>query len=122
MKVIRKADAEVRKGTTFTGPTTLTEMLNPQQQGGVKVTVVRFEEGSVTNWHTHPGEQILYVLEGECRVSNGHEEVTVHAGDVVHTPPHEKHWHGAAPGTTMVHISITTGGSPQWFDAPHIDH
>ena len=122
MKLIRQEQAEVRKGTTFTGETTLVEMLYPQQPGGVKFTVVRFEDGSVTHWHTHPGEQVLYVLEGECRVGNETEEIVAHAGDVVHTPPNEKHWHGAAPGTKMVHISITTVGSPKWFEAPPLDH
>ncbi len=121
MKLFHPAQAETRKGTTFTGETTLTEMVVPQQPGGVRITLVRFEDGSVTHWHTHPGEQVLYVLEGECRVGNETEELVARPGDVVYTPPNEKHWHGAAPGTRMVHISITTGGSPQWFDAPHVD-
>ncbi len=118
MKLIRKEEADVRQGTTFTGKTTLAELLFPQQPNGIKITVVRFEDGSVTHWHTHPGEQVLYVLEGECRVGNETEELVAREGDVVHTPPNEKHWHGAARGSSMVHISITTGGAPQWFDAP----
>lgn len=121
MKLIHKEQAEMRKGTTFTGDATLTEMVVPQDPGGVKVTVVRFQDGSVTHWHTHPGEQVLYVLEGECRVGNDTEELVAHTGDVVYTPPKERHWHGAAPGTTMVHISITTVGSPQWFEAPQVE-
>jgi quercetin dioxygenase-like cupin family protein len=28
-------------------------------------------------------------------------------GDVVWFPANEKHWHGAGPTTTMVHIAIT---------------
>jgi quercetin dioxygenase-like cupin family protein len=122
MKLIRKSEAQVRQGTTFTGETTLAELLVPQVSGGVRVTVVEFSDGSVTHWHTHPGEQVLYVLAGECRVGNEAEEFfTAHAGDVVYTPPNEKHWHGATPGTKMVHISITTGGSPTWMEAPKLD-
>lgn len=30
----------------------------------------------------------------------------VRAGDVVWIAPDEKHWHGAGPNTTMVHIAI----------------
>jgi 4-carboxymuconolactone decarboxylase len=30
----------------------------------------------------------------------------VHAGDVVHIPPHVKHWHGADPDSSMTHIAI----------------
>ena len=120
MKVIRKQEAEVRQGKTFTGETVLEEMLFPQVPGGIKLTVVRFADGSVTHWHTHPGEQVLYVLEGECRVGTETEEMTLRPGDVVHTPPGEKHWHGAAPGTSMMHISITTVGSPTWMEAPKL--
>lgn len=119
MKVIRKENADIRTGSTFTGEVVLEEMLFPQQAGGVKFTIVRFADGAVTHWHVHPGEQVLYILEGEGRVGTETEEVLVKAGDVVHTAPGEKHWHGAAPGRAMTHISITTVGSPQWFDAPH---
>jgi quercetin dioxygenase-like cupin family protein len=58
---------------------------------------------------------VLYILEGEGRVGNESEEVQVRAGDVVYTPPGEKHWHGAAPGHTMTHLSITNVGSPEWL-------
>ena len=71
---------------------------------------------ALTHWHAHPGEQILYILEGEGRVGNASEEIRVSAGDVVYTAPGEKHWHGAAPGSSMVHISITNVGSPTWFE------
>ena len=27
-------------------------------------------------------------------------------GDVIWTPPDEKHWHGAAPNSAMTHIAI----------------
>jgi quercetin dioxygenase-like cupin family protein len=30
----------------------------------------------------------------------------VSAGDVVWIPPGEKHWHGATPTNTMVHVAI----------------
>lgn len=121
MKLIRKTEADVREGKTFTGETILEEMLMPQQAGGVKVTIVRFQDGAVTHWHTHPGEQVLYVLEGVCRVGNETEEIVAHPGDVVHTAPNERHWHGATPGTKMVHISITTVGSPTWGEAPQVE-
>ena len=80
--------------------------------------IVRFTDGARTHWHVHPGEQVLYILEGEGRVGTEHEEVQVAAGDVVYTPPGEKHWHGAMPGSSMTHISITTVGAPEWFEAP----
>ena len=30
----------------------------------------------------------------------------IKAGDVVCIPPNEKHWHGAAPTTGMVHVAM----------------
>ena len=40
----------------------------------------------------------------------------VRAGDVVWILPHEKHWHGAAAATTMVHIAIHEA-----LDGKHVD-
>lgn len=116
MKVIRKDEGEVHQGTTFTNEAYLKAVLPAQQEGGVKFTVVTFENGALTHWHEHPGEQILYILEGEGRVGNAEEQVTVSAGDLIYSGPGEKHWHGAAPGQSMTHVSITTVGPPTWYD------
>jgi quercetin dioxygenase-like cupin family protein len=43
----------------------------------------------------------------------------IRPGDVVWSPPGEKHWHGAAPTTTMTHISIVEqldGKSADWME------
>jgi 4-carboxymuconolactone decarboxylase len=40
-------------------------------------------------------------------------------GDVVWIPPHQKHWHGAAPTTAMTHIAITElsdGKAVDWLE------
>ena len=118
MKVIRKDQGEIHQGTTFTNKTTLNRLVQAQQKEGVTLSIVTFEDGALTHWHEHPGEQILYILEGEGRVGTETEEFNVSAGDAVYTGPGEKHWHGAAPGKSMSHISITTVGSPTWYDAP----
>lgn len=121
MKVVRREDGTSRKGDTFTGDVELTTMLPAQQPGGMALSIVHFEDGARTHWHVHPGEQILYILEGEGRVGTEQEEVRVKAGDVVHAASGARHWHGAAPGRSMTHLSITTGGPPQWFEAPSED-
>lgn len=118
VKVIRKGETQAVKGTTFTGDVWLQRAVDAQTEGGMSLSVVTFENGARTNWHVHPGEQILYVLEGEGRVGNESEETRISPGDVVYAPPGEKHWHGAAPGQTMTHISVTNVGPPEWFDAP----
>lgn len=111
MKVIRNGESAGHTGTTFTGEVRL-ESLHASQEGGVGLSLVRFEDGARTYWHVHPGEQLLYILEGAGRVGNGEEQFEVRAGDVVYTPPGERHWHGALPGHSMAHLSITNVGSP----------
>ena len=118
MKVVRSTEGAEKVGATFTGHATLRPQLAAQQEGGIKVTMVYFEDGSRTHWHDHPGEQVLYILEGKGRVGDGTEEWVVEPGDIVHTGPGEKHWHGAYPGHSMTHLSITTVGSPAWYQAP----
>jgi quercetin dioxygenase-like cupin family protein len=51
--------------------------------------------------------QTLYVVSGVGRVQTKGEPVReIRPGDVVWIPPGEKHWHGAAPTTSMVHIAM----------------
>ncbi len=116
MRVIHKDDGKVLQGTTFTNKAELNRLLQAQQEGGISLTVVTFEDGALTHWHEHPGEQILYILAGEGRVGTEGQTMNVSAGDVVYTGPGEKHWHGAAPGYSMTHISVTTVGPPVWYD------
>jgi quercetin dioxygenase-like cupin family protein len=118
MKVVRGGEVAAEPGTTFTGEARLARLLAAQEPGGVAVTLVRFEDGARTNWHVHPGEQVLYVLEGEGRVGTEREETLIAAGDLVYAAPGERHWHGAAPGRSMAHLSLTTRGSPEWFESP----
>lgn len=116
MKVIKKGDGQVRRGTTFKGDVILETMLVAQQQAGMQLSIVHFLEGAVTNWHKHPGEQILYILEGKGRVGTAEAEWDVNPGDMIYSGPGEKHWHGAAPDSSMSHISVTTVGPPVWDD------
>ena len=118
MNVIRAEEAQPEQGDTFTGEAYLARLMNKQRPDGMSVSLVRFEDGARTNWHVHPGEQILYILEGEGRAGTEGQETVVRPGDVVYTDSGERHWHGATPGQSMSHLSITTVGSPEWFEAP----
>ena len=91
----------------FTGTVWQDPIIEAPEPARVRATVVRFEPGARTNWHTHPLGQTLYIVSGTGRVqTRGGPHREVHAGDVVWIPPGEKHWHGAGPATTMVHIAI----------------
>ena len=118
MKVVRGSEAQGERGATFTGETELRRLMGAQEPGGRAMSLVHFEDGSRTHWHTHPGEQLLYILEGRGRVGTADEEFVVGPGDVVHAAPGERHWHGAAQGQSMTHLSVTNVGAPEWFEAP----
>lgn len=118
MKIVRANEGQVERGTTFTGETWQTRLLPAQEPDGTRVSVVRFEDGSRTNWHVHPGEQVLYVLDGEGRAGTETEEFPIYPGDVIYSRRGERHWHGAAPGKSMTHLTVTTVGVPEWFEAP----
>ena len=95
----------------------LFEALDPSDASGGSVT---FEPGARTAWHSHPRGQILIITAGSGRVQRWGDPIEeVRAGDVVRIPAGQKHWHGAAPGTSMTHIAISErrdGSVVQWME------
>src|SRR6266853_6106713 len=97
----------VRIDPLFTAP-------DPARAVGASVT---FEPGARTAWHTHPLGQTLIVTAGSGRAQReGGPIEDIHAGDTVWFAPGEKHWHGAAPATAMVHLAMHEA-----LDGKHID-
>jgi quercetin dioxygenase-like cupin family protein len=75
-------------------------------------SVVSFGPGVRNKFHHHSSDQLLIVTEGNGTVvTEAGEEVTVGAGDVVFAPAGESHWHGALPGGSFAHITVTRKGS-----------
>ena len=79
-------------------------------EGQFRVAYVTFSEGVRNKFHVHNTDQVLLVTEGKGLVVTENEQVELDKGDVVFAPAGEKHWHGAAPGSNMTHITITGGG------------
>ncbi len=52
---------------------------------------VDFDPGYVAPMHTHPGEEIIYVLEGTLEYEIGGKKSTVKAGDVLFVPAGTPH-------------------------------
>ena len=107
-------------GEYFTGTVWQDSIVEAPAPARVRARLVSFEPGARTNWHTHPLGQTLYVVSGTGRVQSfGGPLREVRAGDVVWFPPQEKHWHGAGPTTTMVHIAIQEsldGKTVEWLE------
>ena len=92
---------------SFTGTVWQDPIITPQAPARVVAARVAFEPGARTAWHTHPLGQTLYVIAGVGRFqSKGSTVREIRPGDVVWISPGEKHWHGAAPTTGMVHIAM----------------
>ena len=81
---------------------------------------VTFEPGARTAWHTHPLGQALVITAGVGRVQvQGGPIQEVRPSDPVWFPPYVKHWHGAAPGVAMTHISVAEeedGNNVEWLE------
>jgi quercetin dioxygenase-like cupin family protein len=97
------------KGTPdrFVGDVWIDRLTDAEPPSRIRVNVVRFAPGARNAWHAHAVGQTLHVTEGVGRVqARGGEIVEIRAGDTVHTPPGEWHWHGAAPDRFMTHLAM----------------
>ncbi|MFK0689966.1 cupin domain-containing protein [Mesorhizobium sp. IMUNJ 23033] len=91
----------------FTGRVLQTPIIEKEAPARLRATLVSFEPGARTFWHTHPLGQTLYVTSGAGRAQTwGGPIQEIKAGDVISFDPGEKHWHGAGAQTAMTHIAM----------------
>lgn len=105
-------DQPSAKGPTewFTGDVWIDTIARGEEPARIRVSAVRFTPGARTAWHSHALGQTLYVTDGAgLAQARGGAIVNIRSGDVIHTPPDEWHWHGAAPDHFMTHLSMTEG-------------
>lgn len=104
----------------FTGSARVDSPFQATAPARVSGARVLFDPGARTAWHTHPLGQTLIVIAGTGRVQRWGDPVEeIRQGDVVWIPPGQKHWHGAAPGTSMTHIAISEqldGKTVEWME------
>lgn len=122
-QIIRKDELKTIKGSDkiFTGNVTIQHLYpanNAMRSSGGSVT---FEPGARSNWHIHPVGQVLIVTSGVGRTQEWGKPVQeIREGDIVVCPVGVKHWHGAAPGSSMTHISICEEKEPgkvvEWME------
>lgn len=94
----------------FTSDVWIDPIVQPEGGSPLNVTHVRFAPGARTAWHSHAADQTLYVTDGRGLVcSRGETPVELRPGDIHVTAAGDEHWHGAAPGHFMAHLSITAG-------------
>lgn len=93
---------------------TMPDSLNPTQVGNVT-----FEPGARTNWHLHPGGQILLITGGKGYYQEkGSPKRIIKKGEVVKCSPDVEHWHGASKDDTLIQIAITNTqkGATVWLE------
>jgi quercetin dioxygenase-like cupin family protein len=113
VKVSRLSDSVAQPGdpATFSGSVRRQDLIETDAPRSA-VVVVTFDAGARTHWHSHADGQLIYVLEGEGRVqSQGEPAAIIRPGDLVHVPPGELHWHGAAPHAAMAHLACSFGAT-----------
>lgn len=123
MNITRNATRNSKRGPAeyFTGEVWLDEIAGAGAASRVRAVRVTFSPGARTAWHTHPHGQTLQILSGIARVQKAGGPIEeAHPGDVVWFEPSERHWHGAAPGSLMVHLAIQqadeAGQTATWLE------
>jgi 4-carboxymuconolactone decarboxylase len=119
MKVFQAFDhaADPADPRNFTGRATMARIDRLSDQPTVNMYRVAFEPAARTAWHAHSGVQLLLVIEGRCRVQKEGDAVhEVGAGGAIRIEPGERHWHGAAPHTSMTHLALNIDAVTEWFE------
>tara|TARA_Y100000782_G_C10177872_1_gene262626 strand:+ start:925 stop:1320 length:396 start_codon:yes stop_codon:yes gene_type:complete len=109
MKITRNGQIPSMKGPEdwFTGSVRIDPLYPKQELTKGAGTLVTFEPGARTAWHTHPAGQTIIIQTGLGWVQKeGGPIEEVRPRDVVYFEPEEKHWHGASPEKAMSHIAI----------------
>lgn len=103
-----------QRSATFTGSVWADPVLPATD--GVIVNDVFFSPGAHTHWHSHEHGQILQVTAGSGLVcTQGEAAQPLGAGDTVWVPAGEIHWHGAAPGSYLLHTAVSLG-TTTWLE------
>jgi quercetin dioxygenase-like cupin family protein len=118
MKVIRISEVKAEESTShlFVGKVLRQQLIDEKTADQLLLSLGTFSPGAKTLWHTHPTEQVLYIVEGMGIVATEAEEVIATPGTILYIPAGENHWHGATPESSFAHISIVTrsGGAPPY--------
>jgi quercetin dioxygenase-like cupin family protein len=122
MTIARAGSQASSKGPAqyFTGSARVDPLFPAHAPSTASGAYVTFEPGARSAWHTHPAGQVLIVTAGVGRVQRwGGPVQEIRPGDVIWTPPGVKHWHGAAPTTSVTHMAVqdtANGKAVEWME------
>jgi quercetin dioxygenase-like cupin family protein len=93
--------------SNFTGDVYVNRIYRGEEPSRMTVSLVRFTPGARTNWHSHAVGQTLHVTDGiGLAATRDGRVIKMRAGDTVHTPPGEEHWHGGTADNMMCHLAM----------------
>jgi len=105
------------KGPTewFTGEVFIDQICRGEAPSRARVAAVHFTPRARPAWHSHALGQTQHVTEGVgVIVTPDGWAIVMRPGDTVHTPPGERHWHGAVADQFMTHLAIWEGDDTTW--------
>jgi quercetin dioxygenase-like cupin family protein len=73
---------------------------------GATLAFTTLDPGHTARPHSHPHEQIVYLLAGEALFVVGDEEVVLRAGDMLVVPPGVEHWAETIGEVPVLDLSI----------------
>lgn len=102
----------------FTGDVWLEMIIRDDSTLYTAMGNVTFAPGARTNWHLHPGGQILMVTEGlGWYQERGQPKQEMRKGEVLTCQPDVEHWHGASADQSVIHMAMginTQHGGAVW--------
>jgi quercetin dioxygenase-like cupin family protein len=117
MKIVRGREGRPseHRTETFTGDVWADAILADE---GLTVNSVFFAPRARTHWHRHAVAQVLHVTHGRGLLwsSDAGRGAVLEPGVVAHIPAGERHWHGGAPDSFLLHLAISVG-STEWLEA-----
>jgi quercetin dioxygenase-like cupin family protein len=120
VKSIDAQPAQLGSEQFFTGKVHMRSLFSAEAPARMACGCVSFDPSARSAWHTHPLGQTLVVTHGRGFIQAWGEPVReIKAGDVIWTPPGQKHWHGAAPDSAMTHIAMQEmldGKAVDWME------
>ena len=98
---------------TFTGDVWADMVLADET---LQVLSVFFAPRARTDWHRHGVAQVLHATHGRGLLwsEEGHGAI-LEPGDVAHIPAGERHWHGGAPDSFLLHLAVSVGPT-EWLE------
>ena len=66
--------------------------------------------GSEYGWHTHPHNEVRWVLKGSILIGTDNGDVVLNPGDRLNVTANTRHWAKSDEGVTYICASQTTSG------------